>query len=208
MEFTISNTGENLDFWRQKSYLSETTKYLLSTADILIVPEEDFREYPLPVFQRNTLSVLDFLKETLKVEVAIDDENFREVALNSRVHKIGKFVVNVIALPLFVGLITNYAYDLLKHEDPKEQIELEIVVDKNGNGKTIKFKGTVDELKKVKQDIIDLRDGNDNGNRTDWDYYLNAPKLRQLTQQAKSGTVRDRAGIRLVLRLIRLKVRL
>jgi hypothetical protein len=167
MEFTITSTDENISYWQQKKYLSEITKHLMADAEVLIVPEEGFREYPIPVFPQNTLEIFDFLKESIKVEVAIDDEQFQEVALNSRVHKIGKYVVNVAVLPVFFGLITNYLSDKLKHEDPKDQVELEIVVDKDGKGSSIRFKGTTDELKKIKQDILDLRDGNAKEHRED-----------------------------------------
>lgn len=167
MDFTITPTDENISYWQQKEYLSETTKHLMVGAEVLIAPEEGFRDYPIPVFPRNTLEIFDFLKEGINVEVAIDDEQFQEVALNSRVHKIGKYIVNAAVLPVFFGLITNYIYDKLKHEDPKDQVELEIVVDKDGKGSSIKFKGTTDELKKVKQDILDLRDGNAKEHRED-----------------------------------------
>lgn len=167
MEFSIIPTNESISYWQQKEYLSETTKHLIADAEVLIVPEEGFRDYPIPVFPRNTLEIFDFLKVGIKIEVAIDDEQFQEVALNSRVHRIGKYIVNVAVLPVFFGLITNYIYDKLKHEDPKDEVELEIVVDKRGKGSSIKFKGTTDELKKIKQDILDLRDGGDKKHRED-----------------------------------------
>lgn len=167
MELVISGSNENLTFWREKTYLSDVTKDLLKQADVLMVPDENFRDYPLPVFQRNTLEILDYLNETLKVEAAINDEDFREVALNNRVHRIGKYVVNTVVFPVFIGLITCYIYDKLKHEDPKDEVELEIVVDDGGHSKSVKFRGTVDDLKKVKQDIVDLRDGKDGKHRAD-----------------------------------------
>jgi hypothetical protein len=167
MELVVSGSNENLTSWRKKSYLSDVTKELLRQADVLMVPDEDFRDYPLPVFQRNTLEILDYLNANLRVEAAINEEDFREVALNNRIHRIGKYIVNTVVFPVFVGLITCYIYDKLKHEDPKDEVELEIVVDDGTHSKSVKFRGTVDDLKRLKQDIIDLRDGEDGKHRAD-----------------------------------------
>jgi hypothetical protein len=168
MEFTITETNENLAYWRQRDYLNEATRQLLTNVDVMIVPEEDFRDYEIPLFPSNMMELYDLLKEHLNVEAAINDEDYSEVSLNSRVHRYGKFVVLSAVVPIFIGLLTNYIYDKLKHEDPKDEINLEIVVqDKSGKAQSVKYQGTAQNFNKVADKVKELAKTESHEHRAD-----------------------------------------
>lgn len=177
MELTVTETHENLAYWRQRDYLSDATKALLANADVLIVPEEDFANYEIPLFPNNMLELYDVLKAQLNIEAVINDEDYHEVSLNSRVHRYGKFIVLNAVIPVFIGLLTNYLYDKMKHEDPKDEIHLEIVVqDKNGQSQSVKYQGTASNFNKVVDKVKELAKIGSDEHRAD------------TTQSAATGT--------------------
>jgi hypothetical protein len=117
MELTVSDTDQDMSYWLQRPYLNEATKSLMAGKDVLIVPEEGFRPYSTPLFPSNLMPLYDELKKHLAVEAAINDEDYHELALNARVHKYGRFVVTSIVIPTFLGVLGNFIYDKLKHEN-------------------------------------------------------------------------------------------
>jgi len=167
MELTITDTTENMAYWLGKSYLNDETRSLLNDVDVMIVPEEEFRDYEIPLFPSNMMSIYDLLKQHLNVEAVINDEDYQEVALNSKVHRYGKYVVTAVVVPVFVSVMSNYITDKLKHESPKDEINLEIVVqNKSGKAKSIKYQGSAEDFKKVADQVKALAE-EDNEHRTD-----------------------------------------
>jgi hypothetical protein len=168
MGLTITETDENFAYWRQKSYLNEATRLLLTNVDVMIVPEEGFRDYEIPLFPSNTMELYDLLKTQLNVEAAINDEDYNEVSINNRVHRYGKFIVINAVVPIFIGLITNYIYDKLKHENPKDEIDLEIVIQNNaGKSQSIKYEGAVQHFNIVVDKVKELANASIDEHRAD-----------------------------------------
>jgi len=168
MQLIITETDENITYWRERPYLNYNTKSLLDRVDVIIVPEENFRGHETPLFPSNMMELYDALKEHLNVEAAINDEDYREVSLNSKKHRIGKFVVVMLAAPLFVTVLGNYISERLKNEDPKDEIEVEIIVNgDNGKSKSIKYQGTARHFDKVAETVKDIVNGEHNEHRTD-----------------------------------------
>jgi hypothetical protein len=168
MELTITDTDQNMAYWQQRPYLNEATKALIAGKAVLIVPEEELREYSTPLFPSNLMVLYDELKKHFNVEAAINDEDYHELALNSKVHKFGKFVVIAIVVPTFVGVLGNYVSDKLKHEDPKDEIQLDITVQgSKGQAKAVHFKGTADNFNKVAEKIKEIAREQEDEHRAD-----------------------------------------
>ncbi|WP_121811318.1 hypothetical protein [Mucilaginibacter kameinonensis] len=168
MELTVKDTEQNMDYWLQRPYLSEATRSIMQAQEVLIVPEEDLREYTTPLFPSNLMVLYDELKQYFKVEAAINDEDYHELSLNSKVHKYGKFVVIAVIVPTFVTVLGNYISDKLKHEDPKDEIQLDITVQGDqGQAKTVHFKGTADNFNKVAEKVKQIAREQEDEHRTD-----------------------------------------
>ncbi len=150
MELVIEDTQEDLSFWKTRPYLNSQTRELLNQAEIFILPEEQFRDYEIPLFPANTTEVYRFLKSKFNVEAVINEEDFQEVGLYSKTHRFGKFLVVSVVVPVFVSVLSNYISDQLKHENKDDKIELEIIIQKeNGSCKSLKFEGKANDLKAV-----------------------------------------------------------
>lgn len=167
MELVITSSPKTLHYWKQRPYLNEETKHLLSDVDVLIVPDEDLREFKTPLFPSNMMEIYDTLKEHFNVEAAINDEDYHELSLNSKKHRFGIYAVTLVVAPLFVTILGNYISEKLKHEDPTDEIELEILLDNNSeHSKSIKYQGTAEDFKKVADKVIELSKEKDE-HRTD-----------------------------------------
>ena len=157
MQLTVNDTAENFSYWQNRPYLDETTKILLSGAEVIIIPEENFRDHPTPLFPRNTMEIYDWLKEHFLTEAAINEGDYQEVALNSKKHRFGKFAVAAIVAPVFASVMASFIYDKLKTEDPKDEIEVEILVQgSEGKSKSIKYHGTAQHFNQVTEAINQL----------------------------------------------------
>jgi hypothetical protein len=157
MKLTVTDSAENFDFWTNRPYLSDITKSLLTDVEALILPEENFRDYPTPLFPSNTISLYDALKNQLRIEAVINDEDYNEVSLNSKKHRFGKFLVVLIAAPLFVTVLGNYISEKLKDEDTSDEIEIEIILqEESGKSKSIRYEGTADNFVKVAEKVKEL----------------------------------------------------
>lgn len=157
MLLDITDSVENFDFWRQREYLNDATRQLLENVDVLIVPEEGFRDYSTPLFPSNMIELYDVLKAHMNVEAVINDEDYREVSLNSKLHRYGKFAVLSVAVPVFVSVLSNFISDKLKYAESADEIEFEILLqDTSGKVKSIKYKGSADGLKSAGGKIIQM----------------------------------------------------
>jgi hypothetical protein len=129
MELTITDSKETFDSWLTKDYVTEELKASLSKAAILIVPFENLRDTPKPIFPIGTEEILRYFKEMLPdeypIDICITDEDYQEFAFYSDYKRLGHFVIKEIAIPVFVGVISTFIYDkYIKLDETKPQIQI------------------------------------------------------------------------------------
>lgn len=132
----------------------------IAAANVLIVPERDFRDGVKYVFFQDTIKLLNFLQAgldgQLTVEICANDDEYLEIALHSATFRISKIFINVVAAPLVVGLLTNYIYDELKAK-PTDAVELSIVIeDHDCKSFEFKYKGEAKDLNQLSDKIGQL----------------------------------------------------
>lgn len=132
----------------------------IAAAEILIVPEKDFRDGVKYVFFQDTIKLLNFLQAELngqlKVEICANDEEYLEIALHSATFRISKIFANVVVAPLIVGLLTTYIYDELKAK-PSDAVELSIVIeDQDCKSFEFKYKGEAKDLNQLSDKIGEM----------------------------------------------------
>ncbi len=120
-----TETTQTLDYWLSRPYLSEDVKNGLSRAKVLVVPHEGFRGKDIRSFPVGTESFLEYLGENLPgdvpVEIAINDEDYNELALHSALLIIGSAVVGSFLAPILVNVVSEYVNRRLSGEKQKKE---------------------------------------------------------------------------------------
>ncbi len=128
---TVLETQESKDSWLRQG-LGQGHEAALAVADILIVPEKDFREGVAFVFHQDTTTLFRYLSKevagSLSVEICANDDEYLEISLHSASFRLSNIVVGYIAAPLLVGLLTNYLYDQMKAK-PTDNVEAALIVE-------------------------------------------------------------------------------
>lgn len=112
--FTIEETDKTFQYWHTRPYLSDEIREALSRSTVMLVPQEGFRGKDIRVFPVGTEDFVDHLKRTLpsdlQVELAITDDDYKEVALHSAVLIIGSIVVGGATLlgPVLTDVVSEY----------------------------------------------------------------------------------------------------
>lgn len=146
---TVGDASEGRDFWLAQG-LGKGLEQKLQTADVLIVPEKDFRPgFPF-LFHQDTGHLYQYLSShlggKLSVEICATDEEYREIALHAAAFRLSTLVVQYGIAPLVVGLLTNYLYDELKAK-PTDTVEATVVVeDQQCKSFKFQFKGEAKEF--------------------------------------------------------------
>jgi len=139
-----------LDDYIAKPYISENLRGQLKRAHMLIVPVpldvSIYTDAPV-VFARGTQELFSFLREHAPegfiADVCIADDDFQEIDQRSSLVEIGTIILQQGALPVALGLLTNYISS--KFGRRKTNIQIEITeIRPDGSSRRLRYKGPVD----------------------------------------------------------------
>lgn len=123
----------------------------IESANILLLPNK-YDLFDEIAFPEGTIEFFDFIRESpdkdTQVEILADDETFQLLQLHSSAVELAQIILVSGILPIALGLITNYMYDLLKKRNQNDvDVKVDIICeDKKGN-KRLKYEGPVSGLK-------------------------------------------------------------
>ena len=134
------------------------------TADILIVPL-GYNDAPY-AFPQRTDELFQFCQENnLKIEILVDDDKYEEIELNSHVMRLGKLLVQDLALPLFMSVLGASIYDNTRKDVETDEVvefvaptevefEMEVIDSlQHRKSMTFKFKGEAKEFTAAAEEI-------------------------------------------------------
>lgn len=153
-ELITEATKQNFSFWLHRPYISQKLRNKLLTSDILIVPDEGIRDFKLPMFPVKTEEIFTFLRNNIpsdyQIDICIEDDDYKELALHHDLRKIGRFIVTVAVLPVLVSLLSSYLQDKMKHTDSGRAINVEIIVqEKDGSARILKYEGRPEDFRET-----------------------------------------------------------
>ena len=151
IEYSTENTTENFETWINRPFIPDELKPQLRKANVLIVPREGFQEYPGPMFPVGTEELFHFLRdnsnENITVDICISDNDYHELALHDAFLIVGAFVINNIALPLIINLISNY---ISNRRSDKKRIKVEFtIVENDGRATHVLYEGPAEDFNKT-----------------------------------------------------------
>ena len=144
-QINMEESIEGFDHWASKEFLTAETKDKIGKAEVLIVPDEDFRDGISVSFPTATEELFQFLQEELAqkhpVEIAIEDKDYKELALHGATVIFAGFVVTSIVAPIVVHVLGKYI-DKKFFNDPKKDennLKIELTIEER-NGEQVKIR--------------------------------------------------------------------
>lgn len=142
----------------EKKYIPSEYLDEIKKANLLIVPNENFRKKGDVLFPETTKEFFEYIQDhpndEIVADIAISDDNFQRIELHSAVIEVATIIVNVVVLPVAINMISNYLYDLIKkyHRKPEDtSARLKIISEETKTKKTkiISYEGPVSEVKET-----------------------------------------------------------
>ena len=136
-----------------KSYYPQELSEPLETINLLLIPMENFRDVTNPVFPEQTMDFFEFIKsnspEAIVSEIAISDDDYKELELHADLVVLTTMVVEAIVFPLVVDLISNYIDQKIIRSSPSSKIKVNIKVVKGDNSIDVAYEGDADKFKQT-----------------------------------------------------------
>jgi hypothetical protein len=153
-QFVVEKSETSFDAWLSKPYISDQLRRQLSKSNVLLLPQEDFREGTGIIFPLGTDEFFSYLRENapekVEVDILVEDSDYKEIALFSDLLIIlGSFFVTSIVAPIFVNLVSDY---LVKKKLPKKttnQVRIEILVERDEGTTRVFYEGSVSDFHKT-----------------------------------------------------------
>jgi hypothetical protein len=154
----ISDATVSFNDVYQNSNLPPELLEKIKTADILLLPYEDFREYQNCLFPEQTYQFYTHLtkeaeKQHLSVDIGVSDEDYKEIELHADVVNIADVLIQWVLFPVVAGMISAYLYDLVRQRKKKMNANIKITVEKNGKAKTVNFEGDIENFERAMKSI-------------------------------------------------------
>lgn len=146
----VSATERGRDYWATRSWSNSQTADAVRSADVVLVPWENFREEKLALFPQGSSDVFRILRSELanhQIAVAIDRSQYEEIALHSNELRLPTILVTALVLPTLAQIIGNRLDRWLPGDSPNATVETEIIVEgERGRCISIKYKGPKDKF--------------------------------------------------------------
>ena len=141
---TTTEVTQDLDYWRHHERVSDELRGLLNNANVILAPES-FRDLDDLVFPTGTTEFYQFLQEhspaDLHVEIAADDQQYRELALHADLVRIAQVVTEFIVAPVTATLVASYLWAWLGSRFAETNVRTSIVVDMKRKKYRIEYEG-------------------------------------------------------------------
>lgn len=121
-KLTVTDVDTNFESIYEKDYIPQ--KYIedIKQANVLIIPNEGFRNKKGVFFPECTSDFYQFLKNTseIKTEICIDDDEFEKLELHADIVYVATLIVQYAVFPVVTGMIASYLYDKVKSMTKKK----------------------------------------------------------------------------------------
>ena len=130
----------------------------IKKANLLLLPEENFRQEGDILFPENTREFFEYIvgenNPSIKADITVSDEDFQRIELHSAEIDVATIIVNYVILPLAINLVSTFLYDQVKkfrRERKDTTAKVKIIVEdiKTKKSKKIYYKGPVEGINKV-----------------------------------------------------------
>lgn len=152
----ISDTDITFEQIYEKDYIPAEYLDDIKKANLLIIPNESFRDEGDILFPETTREFFDFIRESsgeeIVADIAISDEDFQRIELHSAVIEVATIIVQWVVLPVATGMISTFLCDLVKKyhrmpEDTSAKVKIITEETKSKRSKMVTYEGPVSGIK-------------------------------------------------------------
>jgi hypothetical protein len=140
----IAETRRDRAYWTFKPWVADELRDAIGSADVLVLPWEDFRQDKPALFPEGAADFVRGVRADLtsvKLELAIDKDKYEEIALYANEWRLPTLLCTSIILPILTGVVANHV-DRWVSGTPEAIIELEVIIQKeNHKCFSVKYKG-------------------------------------------------------------------
>lgn len=156
---TIDDTDESFEAWADRDYISDDLSNRLKSADVLIVPREGFRDVGGPVFPVKTAELFSHLDQNLpddiEVEICIEDEDYREVALHHELVEIGTIFLTDVSLPIVINLLSDYIKMKWGSLFEDRGVRVILEVEDDSKSKSFTYEGKPEHFSDISEQVME-----------------------------------------------------
>ena len=157
-KINVTDADINFESIYEKDYIPQ--KYIedIKQANVLIIPNEGFRDKKGLFFPECTSEFYQFLKSTseIKTEICIDDDKFEKLELHADIVYVATLIVQYAVLPIVTSMIASYLYDKVKSmnkEKDETNTNVHIIVEKNGKSQKIDYEGSIENFEETMKTV-------------------------------------------------------
>lgn len=152
----MEDSRESLRTWINRPYISDELRQQLSKANVLVVPSEGYVDRAdliyFPVGTEELFhALLESDQENLSVDICIEDEDYKELAVHADWITIGAIVAELLVVPLIVELIAEYIKRRVRKPETETQVRSKLTVcdEKTGRSVHFSYEGPVSQYRDV-----------------------------------------------------------
>lgn len=114
----IEDTDITFEEIYKKDYVPLENLDDIKKANLIIIPNENFRDEEYVWFPETTDQFFDYIKEysdeNVIADIAISDDNFKKMELHSAVIDVATVIVKSSVYSIVINIISSFLYDLVK----------------------------------------------------------------------------------------------
>jgi hypothetical protein len=110
-DLQVQDVDFNIDSYLTEYIRDEKLAENIRTADVVLLPHKNFRELEGPFFSEAAVGLYQFLMKKLeenKVEICVEEDDYKEIALHDETLNLGIILLNGFILPIVVNVISEH----------------------------------------------------------------------------------------------------
>ena len=130
---TYAETDSDFCYWSSLTSINSELRESIRRADLVLVPQPGFGDYEGPLFPVRTEELFQYLRANvpsdMTVELAVDDRDYKELALHSEIIILASILVKKLGAPVAISLIKDYLAKRLGKRFKKADVRFTMIVD-------------------------------------------------------------------------------
>lgn len=158
----VKSVDFDLDKYIKKYIRNTALAQEIRNADIIMLPYSNFKEIIGPMFPEVSLEFYEYLCEVFeenKVEICIEDDDYKEMVLHDEIFNLGLMFINGILFPVIASAIFDYVK--AKRGERKVDVKVTFIEKEDNKYKEFRYEGDSKYLVETVENYLEKRNSNE-----------------------------------------------